>query len=69
MFGVFKELDTFVDIKPFLHDLNSTNNSKSYEILNELKAKIAEKQSQKELDEMLDEVKMRIKTEENIHVK
>ncbi|EAS01603.2 hypothetical protein TTHERM_00931930 (macronuclear) [Tetrahymena thermophila SB210] len=62
--GVFKKLETFIDIKPFLHDLNTVNNTKIYNTIQELKQRIAEKRNQEEVEVMLEQVKEKIQKQE-----
>ncbi|KAL4472259.1 hypothetical protein ABPG72_011620 [Tetrahymena utriculariae] len=62
--GVFKKLETFIDIKPFLHDLNTVNNTKIYNTIQDLKQRIAEKKNQEEVEVMLEQVKEKILKQE-----
>ncbi|KAL4429153.1 hypothetical protein ABPG74_015181 [Tetrahymena malaccensis] len=62
--GIFKKLETFIDIKPFLHDLNTVNNTKIYNTIQDLKQRIAEKKNQEEVEVMLEQVKEKIQKQE-----
>lgn len=58
--SAFKHLDTFVDIQPFLFDLNIGNNAQAYSKLIQIKKDLNEKYDQQKLDMIMLEIESTI---------